>query len=88
MPRPGARLERMRPLSRRGAPVAVGFIKGFGLRSGALASSVAHDSHNIVAVGVDDAALADAVNRVIAHRGGISVVDGGRGAVLPRPQRL
>ena len=67
------------------APVAVGFIRGFGLRAGALASSVAHDSHNIVAVGVDDASLAAAVNLVIAHRGGISVVGAGRRAVLPLP---
>lgn len=69
----------------RSAPVAVGFVRGFGLKTGALASSVAHDSHNIVAVGVDDAALAAAVNLVIAHRGGISVVGGGRRAVLPLP---
>jgi adenine deaminase len=69
----------------RSAPVAVGFIRGFGLRAGALASSVAHDSHNIVAVGVDDASLAAAVNHVIAHRGGISVVGGGRAGVLPLP---
>lgn len=68
------------------APVAVGFIRGFGLKAGALASSVAHDSHNIVAVGADDAALARAVNLVIKHRGGLSVVGrDGRGAVLPLP---
>ncbi len=68
------------------APVAVGFIRGFGLKGGALASSVAHDSHNIVAVGVDDAALARAVNLVIKNRGGLSVVDrAGRGRVLPLP---
>jgi len=69
----------------RSAPVAVGFIRGFGLRAGALASSVAHDSHNIVAVGVDDASLVAAVNHVIAHRGGLSVVGGGRSGVLPLP---
>jgi len=67
------------------APVAVGFVRGFGLKTGALASSVAHDSHNIVAVGVDDAALAAAVNAVIAHRGGISVVGDGKRGVLPLP---
>lgn len=68
------------------APVAVGFIRGFGLKAGALASSVAHDSHNIVAVGADDAALARAVSLVIKHRGGLSVVDrAGRGRVLPLP---
>lgn len=65
------------------APVAVGFIRGFGLRTGALASSVAHDSHNIVAVGVDDASLAAAVNLVIKHRGGIGAVGRGTRAVLP-----
>lgn len=67
------------------APVAVGFIKGFGLRAGAIAASVAHDSHNIVAVGVDDAALARAVNLVIRRRGGLSVVGPRGGAVLPLP---
>ena len=56
------------------APVAKCFIKNFGLIKGALASSVAHDSHNIVAVGVDDASLARAINLVIKERGGISAV--------------
>jgi adenine deaminase len=65
--------------------VAVGFIKGFGLKAGAIASSVAHDSHNIVAVGVDDASLCAAVNLVIKSRGGISVVGRGKRAVLPLP---
>jgi adenine deaminase len=65
------------------APVAVGYIRGFGLKSGALASSVAHDSHNIVAVGVDDEALAAAVNLVIAEKGGLSVAGPRRKAVLP-----
>ena len=69
----------------RSGPVAVAFVRGFGLRAGALASSVAHDSHNIVAVGVDDASLTAAVNLVIARRGGISVVGAGRRAVLPLP---
>lgn len=68
------------------APVAVGFVRGFGLKRGALASSVAHDSHNIVAVGADDESLARAVNLVIKHRGGLGVVGrDGRGAVLPLP---
>ena len=60
-------------------------IRGFGLKDGALASSVAHDSHNIVAVGVDDASLAAAVNLVIRHRGGISAVGRSRRAMLPLP---
>ncbi len=67
------------------APVAVGFIRGFGLKAGAIASSVAHDSHNIVAVGVDDGSLCAAVNLVISHRGGISAVGRGRRTVLPLP---
>jgi adenine deaminase len=67
------------------APVAVAFIRGFGLKSGALASSVAHDSHNIVAVGADDASLCAAINLVIQARGGLSVVGRGRRAVLPLP---
>jgi len=69
----------------RSAPAAVGFIRGFGLREGALASSVAHDSHNIVAVGVDDASLAAAVNLVIARRGGVAAVGRGTERVLPLP---
>jgi len=56
------------------APVAVAFIKNFGLKKGAIASSVAHDSHNIVAVGVDDESICNAVNFVIDNKGGISCV--------------
>lgn len=73
------------------APAAVGFIRGFGLSKGAIASSVAHDSHNIVAVGADDESLAAAVNLVIENQGGLSlaVAKGkwGRGTsrVLPLP---
>ena len=55
------------------APIAKAFIKNFGLKTGALASSVAHDSHNIVAVGTNDEALQHAVNAVIAEKGGISI---------------
>jgi adenine deaminase len=68
----------------RGRP-AVGFIRGFGLRAGALASSVAHDSHNIVAVGVTDEDLSAAVNAVIETRGGQAVAAGPTRAVLPLP---
>jgi adenine deaminase len=57
------------------APPALAFIKNFGLKKGALASSVAHDSHNIVAVGVTDEALSRAVNAVIEEKGGISLAD-------------
>ncbi|WP_438479995.1 adenine deaminase [Oleiharenicola lentus] len=67
------------------APVSVGFIRGFGLKAGAIASSVAHDSHNLVAVGVDDESLCAAVNLVIKSRGGIAVVGRDKRAVLPLP---
>jgi adenine deaminase len=56
-------------------PVAKSFIRNFGLKRGALASSVAHDSHNIVAVGVDDDSICRAVNLIIAQQGGLSCVD-------------
>jgi len=54
------------------APVAKAFIKNMGLLQGAIASSVAHDSHNIVAVGADDESICRAVNLVIEKKGGIS----------------
>ncbi len=54
---------------------SVAFIKGFGLKKGAFASSIAHDSHNIVAVGADDKSICKAVNRVIAMTGGLVVCD-------------
>lgn len=54
------------------APVAKAFIKNFGLKQGAIASSVAHDSHNIVAVGADDESICRAVNHIIEKRGGVS----------------
>jgi adenine deaminase len=66
------------------SPVAISFIKNFGLKKGALASSVAHDSHNIVAVGVDDESLCQAVNAIIKTNGGISCV-GDEERVLPLP---
>ncbi|HZI69174.1 MAG TPA: adenine deaminase C-terminal domain-containing protein, partial [Hanamia sp.] len=55
------------------APVAIAFIKNFGLKKGAIASSVAHDSHNIIAVGVDDESLCEAVNMIIEKKGGVSI---------------
>ncbi|MBN9400999.1 MAG: adenine deaminase ['Candidatus Kapabacteria' thiocyanatum] len=67
------------------AKPAVAFIRNIGLTHGALASSVAHDSHNVVAVGVDDADIAAAVNAVIDARGGVSVHADGRTDVLPLP---
>jgi adenine deaminase len=65
------------------APPAMGFIRGFGLKRGAIASSVAHDSHNVVAVGVTDDDLCAAVNALIDVKGGLAVADRGRVEVLP-----
>lgn len=67
------------------APVAKAFIKNMGLKRGALASSVAHDSHNIVAVGVDDESLARAVNMVIEHKGGVSIAMDDLEMIVPLP---
>ena len=67
------------------APIAKSFVENFGLKSGAIASSVAHDSHNIVAVGVDDVSLCKAINLVIQHRGGISCASPSHEMVLPLP---
>lgn len=68
------------------APPAVAFVRGAGLRHGAIASSVAHDCHNIVAVGTSDEDLARAVNLIVANQGGISVVGpGGTEDSLPLP---
>lgn len=67
------------------APVAKAFIKNFGIKQGALASSVAHDSHNIVAVGTDDESLLKAVNLVIREKGGVSAVNNSCEKVLGLP---
>lgn len=65
------------------APPAIAFVRGFGLKRGAIASSVAHDSHNVVAVGVDDTSLAQAINAVCETKGGVCTVDEGRVVRLP-----
>jgi len=54
---------------------SIAFIKNFGLKKGAIASSVAHDSHNIIVVGADDDSICEAVNLIIAQKGGISIAD-------------
>ncbi|MBR3427757.1 MAG: adenine deaminase [Bacteroidales bacterium] len=64
---------------------AVAFIKGFGLKRGALASSVAHDSHNIVAVGVTDNDILHAVNLLIEHKGGVTAYCGTEMVAVPLP---
>ena len=58
--------------------IATAFVHGFGMKRGAIASSVGHDSHNIYVVGVDEADMAAAVNRLIEIEGGFVVVAGGR----------
>ena len=58
----------------RNSTPALAFVRGFGLKNGAIASSVAHDSHNVIAVGCSDALVAKAVNAVIAHKGAVCVV--------------
>ena len=67
------------------APIAKGFVNGFGLMRGAIASSVAHDSHNIVAVGVDDESLMESINLIIRHKGGISCVSKSKQDILTLP---
>jgi adenine deaminase len=67
------------------APVSVGFVKNFGFKDGALASSVAHDSHNIIAVGTQDQMLCRAVNLIIEHQGGMAAVSRRDEKVLPLP---
>ena len=67
------------------APVSKAFIKNFGIKLGAIASSVAHDSHNIVAVGADDESMLQAVNLVIREKGGVSAVANGEEQVLSLP---
>lgn len=67
------------------AKPAIGFIKGIGLKRGAIASTVAHDSHNIVAVGVSDKEIAAAINQLVECKGGIVAVDGKKVELLPLP---
>ena len=63
----------------------VAFIKNFGLKTGAIASSVAHDSHNIIAVGCSDAEISKAVNLIIQNKGGLSWANKNNSDVLPLP---
>ena len=57
--------------------IGIGYIKGYGLKSGAVATSISHDSHNIIVVGTNEADIAAAANRVVELNGGIVVWDGG-----------
>jgi len=67
------------------AKPAVAFIKNFGLKKGAIASSVGHDSHNITVVGVDDMSISLVVNAVIQAKGGLAATDGEMVHLLPLP---
>lgn len=67
------------------AKPALDFVKGFGLKAGAIASTVAHDSHNIIAVGTNDTDLLQAVDLLIKHKGGIAICHGSHSEVLPLP---
>lgn len=67
------------------APVAKAFIKNFGLKRGAIASSVAHDSHNIIVVGTDDVSISRSVNLLIESKGGVSLVAGNEEKLLELP---
>lgn len=64
---------------------AIGFVKNFGLKKGAIVSSVAHDSHNIIAVGVSDRDICRAVNLIIRHKGGLAVVSDDKEDILLLP---
>ncbi len=67
------------------APIAKSFIKNIGLKQGAIASSVAHDSHNIVAVGVDDESICKAINMIVDHKGGVSLIKDNLEMIVPLP---
>ena len=67
------------------ASPSTAFIQNFGLTKGAIASSIAHDSHNIIAVGCSDADICTAVNLLIKHQGGVAVVNEQEQHVLPLP---
>ncbi len=68
-----------------GRPPEIGFISGFGIKSGAIAGSIAHDSHNIIAVGSNDEDLSRAINKVIECKGALVVSGGGRLEYLALP---
>jgi adenine deaminase len=67
------------------APAGLGFVNGFGLKRGAIASSVAHDSHNIIATGTDDESICRAINMIIKEKGGLALVDSDVEETLPLP---
>ena len=64
---------------------SIGFIKNFGFKGGAIASTVAHDSHNIIAIGVNDYEIVKAINLLIRNKGGISLINSDKELFLPLP---
>ena len=58
--------------------IGLGYIKGYGLKHGTVATSISHDSHNIIVVGTSEEDMAAAANRIVENRGGITVMDGGQ----------
>ncbi|MCS6834195.1 MAG: amidohydrolase family protein, partial [Flammeovirgaceae bacterium] len=67
------------------ATIGIGFIKGFGLKAGAIAASVAHDSHNLIAIGTSDELLCEVINVLINQQGGIAVHTGEEIVSMPLP---
>ena len=67
------------------SPPAIAFINNFNIKKGAIASCVGHDSHNIIAVGVNDESICKAVNLIIKNKGGVSAVSDDNEFVLPLP---
>jgi adenine deaminase len=66
-------------------PPAVAFIHNFNLKKGAMASSIAHDSHNIIAVGVNNKEITECINWIVAHKGGIAIHNGSKVFGIPLP---
>ncbi|MCB0333254.1 MAG: adenine deaminase [Bdellovibrionales bacterium] len=66
-------------------PISVAFATGTKLQTGAIASSVGHDCHNIIALGTNDEDLTNAINTIIAHKGGLSLSSGAKQEILPLP---
>lgn len=64
---------------------SIAYIRNFGLKKGAIASSVGHDSHNIIAVGVDDSSICRVVNKIILAKGGVAAVNGEIEQLIPLP---
>ncbi len=69
----------------RGTGTGLGIVRGFGFRDGAIASTVAHDAHQVIAVGAEPAAMAAAIAAVVANRGGLAAVGLGETTLLPLP---